>query len=427
MIKETNPYVPLPDLKGSDPCICDSGRSYTGCCEPKLLRLNRAMGSLENWRDQEPYDAVFQTYSDLLWEEQYRDEDQGHSAQEYEEWDEWASYLWLEGVVLDGFTLEGVDPIPGLLRDRVERGERVPGGRDTLLELISSFEGVYEIVTPVTGDRPGLVELWHPPSEGNTIRVPRIFLPPDTEGSDMVIGRFVPLGGISFPTHRPLVIPILEDGSNFDAAFNILSPLLPADPENPGARVLVRRLLKSRGDVILRVALEALLPLESERSRSLLYTDLADGGEIQYMVSDTSAAESYLDQSPFFEVMGPVEHEQLEEEMSELLNGRPLPPAPEGPRWRLSLAPELRRRLRPAERELVEDLLWALAWGARPPFGANPFDHWSENPGLVAVVDHREGSLTARALYGPALELGRCLLEREVGPFLAKGGEEPFK
>jgi hypothetical protein len=44
----------------------------------------------------------------------------------------------------------------------------------------------------------------------------------------------------------------------------------------------------------------------------------------------------------------------------------------------------------------------------------------------VAVIDRSEGSLTARALYGPALELGKYLLEREVGPFLARGGEEPF-
>jgi hypothetical protein len=85
MIKETNPYVPLPDMKGTDPCICGRGRTYGECCEPRLLRLNRAMASLEDWRDQEPYDSVFHTYSDLLWEEQYRDEEQGRSAQDYEE------------------------------------------------------------------------------------------------------------------------------------------------------------------------------------------------------------------------------------------------------------------------------------------------------------------------------------------------------
>ena len=425
-MRETNPYVPLPDMKGTERCVCGSGRAYGACCEPRLLKLNRAMGALEQWRNLKPYDMVFHTYSDLLWEEQYRDEEQGRAAQEFEEWDEWASYLWLEGVVLDGFTLEGVPSIPERLREQIDRGERVPGGRDTLRQLLASFEGIYEIVSQTLPDRPGLVELWHPPAERNTIQVPRIFLPPDTEITDMVVGRFVRLGLTSFPTHRPLVIPMLKDGSNLDAAYRILTPLFPADPENPGAPTLIRRLLKARGDVILRAALEALLPLETDHIRSTLSSNMADGGEIQYMVSDASAAESYLEQSPFFELMGPAEREQLDEEMNELLNGGALPPAPEGPRWRLRLSRDARRRLRPAEREQVEDLLWALARRARPPFDANPFDYWSENPGLIAVLDPEEGSLTARALYAPALELGKYMLEREVGPFLARGGAEPL-
>ena len=216
---------------------------------------------LEEWRDVQQYDSVFQTYSDLLWEEQYRDEEQGKAAQEYEEWDEWASYLWLEGVVLDGFTLGSRLPIPEVMLDRMGRGERVPGGREALNQVFRSFEGFYEIAAHVPADRSGLVALWHPPSEGDTIRVPRMFLPPDTEETDLIVGRFIQLGSISYPTHRPLVIPMLKDGSNFDAAYRILAPLFPADPENPGAPELVRRLLKARGDLILRAALEALLPL----------------------------------------------------------------------------------------------------------------------------------------------------------------------
>jgi hypothetical protein len=384
------------------------------------------MSMLEEWRDVQQYDTVFQTYSDLLWEEQFRDEEQGKAAQEYEEWDEWASYLWLEGVVLDGFTLDNLPPIPEVVLDRAGRGERVPGGRETLNKVFSSYEGFYEIAEHVPSDQPGLVALWHPPSEGGTIRVPRMFLPPDTEETDLVVGRFIPLGSISYPTHRPLVIPMLKDGSNFDAAYRILAPLLPADPENPGAPTLVRRLLKARGDLSLRAALEALLPLDLDHLRSPVTHELADGGELSYMVSDTTAVESHLDQSPFFEVLGPVEQERFDEEMSDLLNGQSLPPAPDGIRWQIRLEPNVRKRLRSNERDQIEGLIWALVRRARPPFEENPFEYWAGNPGLIAVLDHDEGTLSARALFAPALELGRYLLEREVGSFLARGGEEPL-
>ena len=176
----------------------------------------------------------------------------------------------------------------------------------------------------------------------------------------------------------------------------------------------------------MRAALEALLPLDLDHLRSAPSADLADGGEIQYMVSDHEAAELYLRQSPFFEVMGPVEQERLEEEMSDLLDGRALPPPPPGPRWQLSNTTEGLKRLRPDEREEVEELVWALARRARPPFDADPFTYWSENPGLVIVLDQEEQSLSARALYSPALELGKYMLEREAGPFLARGGVEPL-
>jgi hypothetical protein len=422
-MNQSGPYIPLPDLERDATCICGSGSPYQSCCEPRLHRLNRTMGDLERWRENERYDRVFHVYSDLLWEEQYRDEEQGRAAQGFEEWDEWASYLWLEGVLLDGFTLPGTPGVPARLQEQMERGERVPGGRPTLEALLTSWEGLYEIVS-LPAEGPGLVELWLPPCRDATLKVPRVFFPGDTETTDMVIGRFVRLGGIAYPTHRPLVIPMLPDGSNFDAAYRILAPLFPADEENPGAPVLQRRLLKARGDMLLRAALEALLPLEEDDVRSSPAAHPIDGGEIRWMVSDTAAVELHLDHSPFFQVLGPIAQPELEEEMADLLQGDSLPPLPEGPRWQLSLPAQVRRKLRPPERSEVEQLVWDLTRKARPPFDTDPFEHWAENTGLAIVLDLRAGQLSARAFYAPALELGRYLLEREVGAFLARESEE---
>jgi hypothetical protein len=420
----TGPYIPLPDLEVASECICGSTLSYRNCCEPRLKRLNRTMGELESWRENPRYDHIFHIYSDLLWEEQYRDEEQGRSAQEFEEWDEWASYLWLEGVLLDGFTLKGEPSIPARLREQMALGHRIPGGRPTLEALLESFEGIFEIVTLSTAEGPGLVELWLPPCRTTTLRVPRIFFPADTESTDMVIGRFVRLGSIAYPTHRPLVIPMLADGSNFDAAYRVLAPLFPADEENLGAPVLQERLLKGRGDLVLRAALEALLPLETDEIRSSPGASPVDGGEIRWMVSDVAAVELHLDHSPFFQVLGPIAQPELEEEMTDLLQGDSLPPIPEGPRWQLSLPAKARRKLRPPERSRVEELVGDLTRKARPPFETDPFEHWATNPGLAVVLDRVAGRLSARAFFAPSLELGRFLLDREVGAFLARESEE---
>ncbi len=420
----TPPYIPLPDLEVTSECICGSTLAYRNCCEPRLKRLNRTMSELESWRENPRFDRVFHVYSDLLWEEQFRDEEQGHSAQEFEEWDEWASYLWLEGVLLDGFTLEGELSIPARLRENMALGSRIPGGRPTLEALLGSFEGVFEIVTLSAAEGPGLVELWLPPCRTATLSVPRIFLPADTEPTDMVIGRFVRLGPIAYPTHRPLVIPMLADGSNFDAAYRVLAPLFPADEENPGAPVLQKRLLKGRGDLVLRAALEALLPLETDEIRSSPGASPVDGGEIRWMVSDVAAVELHLDHSPFFQVLGPIAQPELEEEMADLLQGDSLPPIPEGPRWQISLPAQARRKLRPPERSRVEELVGDLTRKARPPFETDPFEHWASNPGLAVVLDRSAGRLSARAFFAPSLELGRFLLEREVGAFLARESEE---
>jgi hypothetical protein len=418
------PYIPLPELAVASECICGSTLPYRNCCEPRLRRLDRTMGEVERWRENPRYDRIFHVYSDLLWEEQYRDEEQGHSAQAFEEWEEWASYLWLEGVLLDGFTVEGEPSIPARLRERVALGHRVPGGRPTLEALLGSFEGVFEIVTLTAAEGPGLVEIWLPPCRTATLRVPRVFFPADTEPTDMVIGRFVRLGPVAYPTHRPLVIPMLADGSNFDAAYRVLAPLFPADEENAGAPALQARLLKARGDLVLRAALEALLPLETDEIRSSPGASPVDGGEIRWMVSDTAAVELHLDHSPFFQVLGPIDQPELEEEMSDLLQGDSLPPIPEGPRWQISLPAKVRRKLRPPERTRIEELIGELSRKARPPFETDPFEHWATNPGLAVVLDRAAGRLSARAFFAPSLELGRFLLEREVGAFLARESEE---
>jgi len=418
------PNIPLPDMPAGAKCICGSRRAYRDCCRPRLSKLNRATGSLEQWRENETYNKIFQAYSDLLWEEQYRDEQQGHTAQEYEEWDEWASYLWMEGILLDGFILGDTPPVPDLLWERVCSGERIQGGRQTLQALLRSFEGIYEIEALPPPDRPGLVDLKLPPSLGVTARVPRIFLPSDAELTDMVIGRFVTLNKLSYPTHRPLVIPVLPDGSNFDAAYRILAPLFPADFDSPATGKMMVRQMKARGDLILRAALEALVPLENVEIRSGSFPMAADGGEIRYMVSDSEAVESNLDHSPFFELMNPLDQSELTEEMAELLEQETLPLGPEGPRWNLQFSPEARRRLRPIERRQVEDLLWTLVQRVRPPFGIDPFEHWAKNPGMIAILDREEGTLTARAFLAQPLELGRYMLEREAGSFLARESEE---
>ena len=414
----------MPDTPSRVDCICGSGHTYGDCCGSRLLQLNRAVGYLERWRENEAYSGVFQAYSDLLWEEQYREEEQGHMAQEYEEWDEWTSYLWMEGILLDGFTLDDIPSVPDLLNDRLYSGERIPGGRDTLCALLRSFEGLYEIERIAHPDKPGTVDLKLPPATGNTVRVPRIFLPGDTEPTDMVIGRFVKLDSLYYPTHRPLVIPVLPDGGNFDAAYRILAPLFPADSENRATWEMMARLMKARGDLLLRAALEALLPLEDREIRAGSFPMTADGGEIRYMVSDSEAVESNLDHSPFFEMFNPLSQPELHAEITELLEDETLQLEPDGPKWNLKLSSEARRRLRPIERRQVEDLIWALTQRARPPFGIDPFEHWAENPGMIAILDREAGILTARAFLAQPLELGKFLLEREVGSFLARESED---
>lgn len=418
------PFIPLPDTPAKIECICGSGRTYGDCCGPKLLQLNRAVGLLEQWRENEAYAGVFQAYSDLLWEEQYRDEEQGHMAQGYEEWDEWTSYLWLEGVLLDGFTMGDLPSIHDLLHDHLNSGERIPGGRDALYALLRSFEGFFEIEHIVTSDEPGTVDLKLPPAMDITLRVPRIFLPGDTEPTDIVIGRFVKLDRLSYPTHRPLVIPVLPDGSNFDAAYRILAPLFPADFENRATGEMMARLMKARGDLLMRAALEALIPLEDREIRTGLFPMAADGGEIRYMVSDSVAVESNLDHSPFFEMLNPLSQPELYEELAELMEDETLTAESDGPKWNLRLSSESRRRLRPIERRQVEELILALAQRIRPPFGIDPFEHWAENPGMITILDREAGTLTARAFLAQTLELGKYLLEREVGAFLARESED---
>jgi hypothetical protein len=422
-MRNDEPYIPLPETEPEADCICGRGRTYESCCGPRLERLNTVAGSLEETRDLEGYSSVFQAYSDLLWEEQFRDEEQGRMAQEYDEWDEWASYLWLEGVILDGFTIENRRPLSDLLYERLLRDEDYPGGRQTLRALLRSYEGIYEIAPPLPADGPGCVRLKLVPFEQISVRVPRIFLPPDTAVTDMIIGRFVRLGGIDYPTHQPLVIPMLPDGSNFDAAYRILAATFPTDLEGPMAVEMMIRQFRARGDLLLRVALEALLPLEEE---SLLEGQpmVADGGEIRYMVSDFAAVESHLDTSPFFDVIDPLIFNPALEAVAELLEEEELPPRPIGPGWRLQLEPETRRRLRPVEREQVENLIRKLAQRIRPPSAADAFEHWASDPGLTVHLDAEAGTLTLRAFLAQPLELGRFMLEREVGPFLARESEE---
>ncbi len=417
------PYIPLPDIASEAACICGSGRTFEACCEPRLERLNSVAASLEEFRDLDGYAQVFQAYSDLLWEEQYRDEEQGHMAQAYDEWDEWASFLWLEGVILDGFTLEGRKPIPELLRERLADDEVFPGSRQTLRAMLRSHEGIYEIASPLPKDGPGCVRLKLAPLEKISLHVPRIFLPPDTAVTDMVVGRFVRLGNVAYPTHRPLVIPMLPDGSNLDASYRILSTTFPTDLEGPVAAEMMIRQYRARGDLLLRVALEALLPMEEEPGVGN-QPMVADGGEIRYMVSDSVAVESHLDTSPFFDLIDPLAHNQALEALAELIEAEELPPQPIGPGWHLKLVPDTRRRLRPNEREQVENLIRKLARRIPPPNTSDAFEHWAADPGLSVHLDAEAGTLTVRAFLAQQLELGRFVVEREVGPFLARESEE---
>ena len=423
-MSDRGPYIPLPDLDEGSLCICGSGSAFGDCCEPRLARLNRAMGRLDEWRRRRRYARVFRSYSDLLWEEQFRDEEQGQMAQEYREWDEWASYLWLEGVLLDGFTLEGTRSVPEAVREQLARGERIPGGREALESLLSSFEGLYQIDRLPSDPHHGTARLWLPPDEEHSIEVPGIFLPADCEDTDLVVGRFVPLGPLHYPTHRPLVIPILPDGSNFDAAYRYLAPLFPPDTETEGTAEMMARLYKARTDLLLRAALEALLPLDEIGGTDMEPPRAADGGEIRFMVSDVEAVEAGLDRSSCFAVLGPLEDPEEEEEFSDMLQGGPFPPAGEGRRWRLQLPPRARRQLHAEEKRRVDDLLWTLSRRTERTAGDDPFGKLAENPGALLVLDQGSGSLSVRSLHAPALELARYLLEREVGPFLARESEQ---
>lgn len=418
-----DPHIPLPDQAVDLECICGSGHLYGECCLPRLQCLNRTVGYMDGWRNMVDYKPVFQAYSDLLWEEQYRDDEQGRMAQEYEEWDEWASYLWMEGVLFDGFTLEGIPPIPQANQDQLRKGD-LTGEQEILEALFKSHEGIYQLETPFPSNGSGLVGLKLPPLEMVTATVPRVFLPPDTELTDMVIGRFVRLGQIHYPTHRPLVIPMLPDASNFDAAYRVLAPSFPSDTESPAALEMMARLMKARGDLILRAALEALLPLEEADILAASFPMAADGGEIRYMVSDSEAVEYNLDCSPFFEMLDPMTALAHIERIAELLEDDSIPPPPGGPGWRLRLLPDARKRLRGSELQHVESLLRKLAQRVRPPAGIDPFEHWAEDPGMLVFLDENTGILIARAFLSQPLELGRYILEREVGSFLARESEE---
>lgn len=425
MSEITGPYIPLPDTEEASPCVCGSGISYGRCCKPRLDRLDRAMGFLETWRGSRRHTGVFRAHSDLLWEEQYRDEEQGKLAQEYPEWDEWASFLWLEGVLLDGITLPGVPPVPESVRARLRAGDRMPGGRRTYEALFTSCEALYEIRSLPSSDRPGLVQLWMPPMEETIVEVPRVFFPEDSEPTDLIVGRFIQAGPIAYPTHRPLVIPVLEDASNYDSAYRVLAPLLPSDPANPVSLEVMIRMLKVRGDLLLRTALEALVPGEMDEASDLRGLP-PDGGEIRFMVSDAATVTHALDNDPYFSVPEPSSSEHtLEDELEDLLTGEEsLPFPPESRRWHLRLDREGRRRLPPAERKQVEQLLWGLARRIRPRAGEDWLEHVAEDPGVLLAVIEEEGTLYVRALHFPALELGRLLVEREVGSFVAREGEK---
>ncbi|MFO7768038.1 MAG: SEC-C domain-containing protein [bacterium] len=423
-MSDPGPYIPLPELEEGAPCVCGSGRAFGDCCEPKLARLNRAMGGLDDWRRLKRYARTFRSYSDLLWEEQFRDEEQGQMAQEYREWDEWASYLWLEGVLLDGFALEGVRSVPEAVREQIARGERLPGGREAVQALLDSFEGLYQIAELPSDPEQGTARLWLPPDEERGIEVPGIFLPTDCEITDLVAGRFAGLGVLHYPTHRPLVIPVLPDGSNFDAAYRYLAPLFPPGTGSDGTAEMMARLYKSRTDLLLRAALEALLPLEDIGESDMEPPRAADGGEIRFMVSDLDAVAAGLDRSPCFTVLGPMQDPEEEEEFTDLLQGGELPPAGEGRRWKLSLDREARRYLRSEEERRVDDLLRTLSRRTQRSAADDPLGRLAESPGALLVLDDGSGSLSARSLHAPALEMVRYLLEREVGPFLARESEQ---
>lgn len=423
-MESRSPNIPLPEAAGDTPCICGSGDTYGGCCRPKIEKLNRAVGGVERWRNTESHSEVFQAYSDLLWEEQYRDDEQGGMAQEYEEWDEWASNLWLDGVLFDGFTLSGTSSISSLIEERMRTGERLPGGEQTVRSLLESFEGLFQIASPLPDEEFGLVHLKLPPFETTFHQVPRVFLPPDTEQTDLVIGRFIPFGEISYPTHRPLVIPLLSDVSNLDAAYSVLAPFFPVALEGPGTVEQMIRLLKARGDLVLRAAIEGLLPLEEDALAVGMNPFAVDGGEIRYMVSDSKAVEHNLDMSPFFEIINPVTASEKIDRMDELLDDESLSLPRSGPGWSLQFLPEARMRLRPSEKQRVEDLLWSLVHRIRSPHGTDHFEQWATDPGLMVFLDMESGILSARALLAQPLELGRLILEREFGSFLARESEE---
>ncbi len=419
-----DPNIPMPETAGDAPCICGSSATYGDCCRAEIVKLNRAVDGLERWRNLSSHGEVFQAYSDLLWEEQFRDDEQGRMAQEYEEWDEWASNLWLEGVLFDGFTLSEMPSITSLIEERMRAGERLPGGERIIRALLESYEGLFQIASPLSETGEGLVELRLPPFETTFHRVPQVFLPPDTEATDLVIGRFITSGEISYPTHRPLVIPLLSDVSNLDAAWSVLAPFFPVSLEGPGTAEQMIRLLKARGDLVLRAAIEALLPLEEDAFADGLNPYAVDGGEIRYMVSDGEAVERNLDMSPFFSAIDPVNSSEQIDRMDELLNDGSMSLPRSGPGWTLQVLPDARKRLRPAERQRIEDLIWSLAHRVRSPQGADHFEQWATDPGVMVFLDIERGILSARALLAQPLELGKLILEREIGSFLARESEE---
>jgi hypothetical protein len=128
--------------------------------------------------------------------------------------------------------------------------------------------------------------------------------------------------------------------------------------------------------------------------------------------------------SPFFSVIDPVNASEQIDRMDELMNdGSPTFPR-SGPGWTLQVLPDARKRLRPAEKERIENLLWSLVQRVRSSRGADHFEHWATDPGVMVFLDCDRGILSVRALLAQPLELGKLILEREIGSFLARESEE---
>ena len=141
------------------------------------------------------------------------------------------------------------------------------------------------------------------------------------------------------------------------------------------------------------------------------------------MVSDAGTVESYLDNNPFFAVRDVNQFDEADEEWEDLLGLEESTGAREDRYWSLRIPPEPRRRLRPIEITQIESLLRVLARRYRPHPSDDLLERVAENPGVLLRLDPRGGILTLRALFAPALHLGRMIIEREAGAFLARESE----